>query len=125
MLADIPDSRAPLALRFFDTSEIVSVLEEQDAPILLRYQVEVLVHILALDLLNDKVDVILRLFEISLARVQPDFVEVSVDDFAAELLEMMQQFQEGLFHQLLNESVHERVVELGVRVCYPAISVHD
>ena len=104
MLADIPDSRAPLALRFFDTSEIVSVLEEQDAPILLRYQVEVLVHILALDLLNDKVDVILRLFEISLARVQPDFVEVSVDDFAAELLEMMQQFQEGLFHQLLNEN---------------------
>ena len=69
MLADIPDSRAPLALRFFDTSEIVSVLEEQDAPILLRNQVKVLVHFLALGLLNDKVDVTLRFFEIPLASV--------------------------------------------------------
>ena len=90
MLAYVPHSRASLILRLLDTTEVVSVLEEKYAPVLVRDNIQVLEHLTFFDLLADEVDMVLSFFKVSLARVQPNFVEVSVDDLTAKLFELVQ-----------------------------------
>lgn len=74
-------------MRLFDTTIVVSVLEKENAPVLLRDQVEILEHLAFFDLSYHEVDVVLSLFKVSLPRVKPNLVKVSMHDFTAKLLE--------------------------------------
>lgn len=94
VLADVPHSGAAIVLRLLDATVIVVVFEKQDAPELLRDDIHELIHLIFLDLLNHKVDVVLGVLEVSLLCMQPHFVEVSVHDFAAKLPEHQEKLQE-------------------------------
>ena len=125
MLADVPYGRAALVMRLFHATIVVGVLEEKDAPVFLWDEIQVLEHLALFDLLYHEVDMVLGLFKVSLFSVQPDLIEVSMDNLAAELLELVKELQERLLHQLVYQSVKERVVELGYRVSDPSVNVHD
>ena len=94
MHADVPMEEALLLIGLLDTAKVVRILEQKDAPVLCRNELKELEHRLVKDLLDDEVDMVLSFLKVTLACMQPDFVEVSVDDLTPELLELMDQAQE-------------------------------
>lgn len=89
MFADVPDCRTAFIMRFLDTTIIVSILKQKDAPVFLGNEIQVLEHLALFNLLDHEVDVVLGLFKVALLGVQPYLVEVSMDNLAAELLELV------------------------------------
>ena len=58
-----------------------------------------------------EVDEALCLFETLLLSVDEEFIEITVNNIAAKLLHMVDQLEEVLFHEFMDQSVHEGVVE--------------
>ena len=90
MLANVPHSCTAFTLRLLDTSKVVRVLEEQNAPVLIWDDIQVLEHLTFFYFLAYEVDVVLCFFKVSLARVQPNLVKISMHDFTAKLFELVQ-----------------------------------
>lgn len=66
------------------------------------------------DGLSHELQVCLSLFEVDLVSGDEDLVEAGVDNLATELLELVKQLEEVLFHQLVNQAVEQGIVKFGL-----------
>ena len=86
--SDIPVELDTLRVRLFDATEIIVILEQQDAPVLNGVEVNEGKQVVLLDRLNHEVDMGLSLLEGGLLRLEEQFVEGAVDNVAAQLFEL-------------------------------------
>lgn len=86
--SDIPVELDALRVRLFDATEVIVILEQQDAPVLNGVEVNEGKQVVLLDRLNHEVDMGLSLLEGGLLRLEEQFVEGAVDNVAAQLFEL-------------------------------------
>lgn len=85
MEGDIP-SRSNLLVVRLDTAIVFVILEEKNAPILTRTQLQVFEERVLLDRVDYKVDEGFSVIKVGLICVNNDLMEARVDDLAAKLL---------------------------------------
>ena len=113
MRADIPSWSYFLSLGLTNTSVVVKIFEQQDPPEFLWSKIDKSEQIILPNTLNHEVNLRFSRIEVSLLSVDPNAVEISINNFASKLLESPQQDVEALGHELVNQSVEQWVVELG------------
>lgn len=101
MVSDVPGVVDHFGHGLLDASVVVHVLEEKNAPVLLWRQAQVFEQICFLNSLNRKVDHVFRLVQGVFPCVNHDFLEVSVDNVAAENFQAVKELEEVLLHQLM------------------------
>ena len=117
VLCDVPLGNNFLAGRvstFFDATIVVDVLEEQDTPVVRWGQTQESKEGLLLDCMDHEVDEVLRLIKRGPLRVYDDLVEVCIYHIAPMFLEPEEQLEEILHHKLVNESMEQGIIELGL-----------
>ena len=90
MLRNVPVGLYSIILGLFDTSIVVGIFEQKNAPVLISCELKLFEHGIFLDFVDHKAHVVLSIFDVSLSSVDPDLVKICVDYFAAELSELVQ-----------------------------------
>ena len=117
MLCDVPLGNNFLTGRvsaLFDATIVIDVLEEQDTPVVRWGQTQECEEWLLLDCVDHEIDEVLRLIKRGPLRVYDDLVEVCIYHIAPMFLEPEEQLEEILHHKLVNESMEQGIIELGL-----------
>ena len=101
-----------IAAALLDAAVVVPVLEEEDAPVLDGLQLDESEEWLLLDGLQHKGDEVLGGVHCRTLGVDDELVEVGEDHIAAQFFQTIQELEEVLLHQLVDQTVEQRVVQL-------------
>ena len=104
VLENIPvlDGPVLLLVLFRNPRPVIEVLEQQDLPEVVCVNLQVDKQVILLQTLDGKVNLRLGLLEIEFLGVDKDFMEVGINYFAAQLLQVPQDQEEVLLHQRMN-----------------------